>query len=331
MYCTKCGSAIADGQRFCGACGAPAVVPVMPEAATAPVAPPAPPPPPAAPIGIAPAAGPLRQARPTAVVVIATLQLVIALLLLLSAAGFFSFLISGPNFRITPAILAVLAGLVLVVVAAVVSAIGLMNMRPYGRALALPFAWFGLLLFPLGTIVSIFLLLYLLRPETVALFQAPGGAGDGVKPGPWPMPMKVFAGFMLVSMLGLAAIATIRRMPNSETRAADFPVLEIGILSEDGQGLIPDVDNLTAQDVAEVSLVSAPEGMPEVQFRFTASGSSKMERLSSEHVGSRMAIVVDGEIDTAQAAVIHSPLSEHVSMTFTSVEEARQFVDGMSK
>jgi hypothetical protein len=306
MYCTKCGSAIADGQKFCGACGAPAVVPVMQGDRSS------------------------RPPRPTAIVVISAFLLIVALLLSVATSGFFSFLMLGPNFKMTAAVIGVLAGLVLVVVAAVATAIGLMNLRPFGRTLALAFAWLGLLLFPLGTIVSIILLRYLLKPETAALFPQAGLPGDEPKPEPWPIGMKVFTGLTVLAMAALIATASIRRTPTAVARAADLPALELGILSDDGLRLVPDVDNLSAQDVAEVSLLSSPGGMPEVQIRFTPSGSAKMERLSSVHVGSRMAFIVDGKIDTAQAAVIQSPLSEYVSMSFSSQEDAKRFVDGMN-
>jgi preprotein translocase subunit SecD len=145
------------------------------------------------------------------------------------------------------------------------------------------------------------------------------------------MAMKIFAGCMVVSMLALIAFATIRRPPTSVARTTGFPALELGILSEDGQGLVPDADNLSAQDIAAVSLVSTDDGMPEVAIQFTPSGGRKIERLSSSHFGKRLAFLINGKIDTSQAGVITGPLSESVSMSFPSQEEARRFVDGMNK
>jgi hypothetical protein len=345
MFCTKCGSAIADGQQFCGACGTPVVIPVMLGAGNAQPAPPtapAPPAPPAesplaAPIAAIPpvdstVAGLSRQRRPTAIVLIAALQLIIALLLAIATSGMFSFLMSGPGFRMTPAVIAVLAGLVLIVAAAGISAVGLMDLRPYGRAVALAFSCFGLLLFPVGTIVSIFVLRYLLKPETVALFQQAPAASDA-KPEPWPMGMKLFAGFMVISMMALIALATMQRAPApmGDAGTPGPQTLEMGILSEDGQSLVADADNLSGQDVAEVSLASTDSGMPEVAIRFTPTGSSKIERLSSSNLGRRMGFVVNGKLDTSQAAVIQSPLSEQESMTFPSQEEAERFVNGMNR
>jgi len=48
---------------------------------------------------------------------------------------------------------------------------GLWKLRPHGRTMQLAFAWVGLIGFPFGTLISILILVYLLKPEMRLLFS----------------------------------------------------------------------------------------------------------------------------------------------------------------
>jgi hypothetical protein len=49
--------------------------------------------------------------------------------------------------------------------------IGLWTLKPYGRTIQLVFAWIGLIGFPFGTVISILLLIYLMKPGVKVLFS----------------------------------------------------------------------------------------------------------------------------------------------------------------
>jgi serine/threonine-protein kinase len=102
--------------------------------------------------------------------------------------------------------------------------------------------------------------------------------------------------------------------------------LSFGILSDDARSVIDDRNNLTAHDIEDVQLAEDQAGMPTVNFRFTAQGSSKMSMLTNANIGRRMAFVINGHVDTTHAATIRSPISGQMDMTFTSVAEANAFI-----
>lgn len=52
----------------------------------------------------------------------------------------------------------------------VATAVGLLRLRPWGRVLAMVLAALGLLAFPVGTIVGVLIIWYLLTPEAEAAF-----------------------------------------------------------------------------------------------------------------------------------------------------------------
>lgn len=78
-------------------------------------------------------------------------------------------------------ILTMVVGLVLVLsLPSLILGYGLYNLRPWARILGLVLAAIHLFNVPLGTLVSVYALWVLLRPEAAALFGAPAGvSGPG--------------------------------------------------------------------------------------------------------------------------------------------------------
>lgn len=66
---------------------------------------------------------------------------------------------------------AVAGGFCLVAAAQIVSAIGLLKLKPFGRTLSLLFSFIWLLAFPFGTVASVLILGYLYRREVKLLFS----------------------------------------------------------------------------------------------------------------------------------------------------------------
>jgi preprotein translocase subunit SecD len=116
--------------------------------------------------------------------------------------------------------------------------------------------------------------------------------------------------------------------PSTAPASGNLPTarLSFGILSDDARTVIDGPNNLTAHDIEDVQLAVDQVGMPTVNFRFTAQGTSKISTLTSANVGRRMAFVINGHVDTTHAATIRSPISGQMSMTFTSVDEANAFI-----
>ena len=106
--------------------------------------------------------------RPGGVTVLAVLQfLSAAMFLLVSVVGIGAALVGG-NGEGT-----LLVGCALLAVAGlqVACGIGLWKLRLYGRTIQLVLSWIGLIGFPIGTIVSIIVLLYLRKPGIKFLFS----------------------------------------------------------------------------------------------------------------------------------------------------------------
>jgi type IV pilus assembly protein PilA len=146
MNCPRCGGLVAPESAFCSACGSPVVAdPYVP------------------------------FKRPPIITLLAVLEIVGAAMSLpvafmILAAGLWS--AGGGQVELPPALVFLLALLVgaggLMQLAC---GIGLLNLKPYGRTLQLVFAWIGLIGFPIGTIVSVLLLVYLSKPGIRALFS----------------------------------------------------------------------------------------------------------------------------------------------------------------
>jgi type II secretory pathway pseudopilin PulG len=169
MTCPHCGAEVIPGHRFCQQCrrrvaenpSARAASPAGDDSAPA--------------RRPGPAAVPAAFDRPLPVTILAVLNLVggvlaalagvaLALLVLVgSAQG------DGPGERVV--FLAFGAVLLLIGVLQVVTGIGLLKLRPWARTLEIVVAGIGLLGIPCGTIVSVLILVYMLKPEVRTLFS----------------------------------------------------------------------------------------------------------------------------------------------------------------
>src|SRR6266568_944541 len=142
MFCQKCGNTLAPGARFCNSCGT---------LVTAPLA-------------------PISMGRPTLVTVIVILHFVGGALMLLGAVGMIVPAIGSQSSERVPL---VIFGIVLLILGALslAAGVGLWKMREWGRTLQIVLACIGLLGIPLGTIISILLLVYFTRPHVKLLFS----------------------------------------------------------------------------------------------------------------------------------------------------------------
>ena len=145
MFCQRCGNALAPGARFCNACGTPVTAPLTP----------------------------ISTARPTLVAIIAILHFVGGPFLLL---GGIAVMASGTSGSQSDRAFALGAGAVcfLLGAASLAAGIGLWKMREWGRTLQIVLACIGLLGIPLGTIISILLLVYFTRPHVKLRFSGKG-------------------------------------------------------------------------------------------------------------------------------------------------------------
>src|SRR5687768_14183597 len=137
MRCANCGTIYSESLVACPQCGAGGV-------------------------------GELR--RPVAVTFLGVLHVLGGLLLLLGAAvaGYYR-VKAPPEMQIVLLVVAVvLAGLALLQLAC---GSGLLRLRNYGRILLIIFSVLGLLNFPIGTIFSILILVYMLKPGMRILFS----------------------------------------------------------------------------------------------------------------------------------------------------------------
>ena len=192
MFCQRCGNALAPGARFCNACGTPVTAPLTP----------------------------ISTARPTLVAIIAILHFVGGPFLLLGGIGI---LASGTSGSQSDRAFALGAGAVcfLLGAASLAAGIGLWKMREWGRTLQIVLACIGLLGIPLGTIISILLLVYFTRPHVKLRFSGKGldqmtpdevavlaAAGGGAESGASALVIALVAVFVVVGFIGiLAAIA----------------------------------------------------------------------------------------------------------------------------
>ncbi|GEM_PF-786184 len=161
MFCPHCGTALNAADRFCRSCGAAT------EASSRGVESPAALSPDAAPLP----ESPLVLKRPGLVTLLAVLQfigggvaLLIALAMTVAAAR-----------ESQPLALAIVGGVcALLALLHLACGYGLLKLRRWGRALQIGLAFLGLLGFPLGTVISILILVYLFRPGIVLLFSERG-------------------------------------------------------------------------------------------------------------------------------------------------------------
>ena len=142
MFCQRCGNALAPGARFCNACGTPVTAPVAP----------------------------ISTARPTLVTVLAILHFVGGAFLLLGGIGIF---VSPATSSSSDRAFTLGFGIAFLLLGAlsIAAGIGLWKMREWGRVLQIVLACIGLIGIPLGTIISILLLVYFTRPHVKLLFS----------------------------------------------------------------------------------------------------------------------------------------------------------------
>jgi type II secretory pathway pseudopilin PulG len=204
MYCSACGAAISNDTRFCPSCGAA----VQPEAAA-----PAP---------------TVKLERTIAVTLLAVLKIAGAGLWLLFSVVWF-FLAREP--QAGPAVVfTAFAVLALVMsVACALCAYGLWNLRPFGRVLQIVLSCFGLLAFPLGTIISALILVYMFRPGIRVLFS--GRVADALSreevghvqaldrsPMATVIVVVVAVAFLAVPMAGIVSAIAIPNLLNAVDR-----------------------------------------------------------------------------------------------------------------
>ena len=147
MYCHKCGSPVGDGDGFCAKCGERT----------------------GGPGGVAT----MTLERPGVVTILASLDIVVgvmgflALLVFIAARAATREEMSGGPLAVFLAcgVIAFLSGI------SIVAGAGLLKLKPYGRTLQIVLACFGLLGFPLWTIVSALTLYYLSRPGLKLLYS----------------------------------------------------------------------------------------------------------------------------------------------------------------
>jgi type II secretory pathway pseudopilin PulG len=143
MFCAKCGGAIPEGGGFCIKCGAPAR-PILTSDG--------------------------RLKRPGVVTLLAILDWIGGGIgLLVSTFGLIGLFVGSPADRDALA-LAIVGMLLLIAVSQIVCGIGLWKLKPYGRRLQIVLSCIGLLAIPVGTIVSIVILVYLNKPGIKLLF-----------------------------------------------------------------------------------------------------------------------------------------------------------------
>ncbi len=118
--------------------------------------------------------------RPGVITFLAVLHFIGGAFWLLVGLGSFAASTSAPG---VAAALVTAPILIAVGVAQLFCGIGLLRLRPYGRTLQLVFAWIGLIGIPVGTIISIFILIYLFKPGIKLIFA--GRPGDDFTDEEW--------------------------------------------------------------------------------------------------------------------------------------------------
>jgi type IV pilus assembly protein PilA len=146
MFCTRCGSGLAGGAAYCRVCGAPVTGAGAPQVVSA------------------------SLERPGVVIILAILQFFGAAVLLAGAA-FGLLAASEADSQFDMPMAAVVAVCLALGVFYITCGVGLLKLRPYGRTMQIIGAVIGLLGFPLGTIISIAILVYMFKPGVKVLFS----------------------------------------------------------------------------------------------------------------------------------------------------------------
>jgi hypothetical protein len=164
MTCPHCGAEAPPGNRFCLRCRrrlepAPGGSGSLPRA----------PRPPLARGSARPAAGAFR--RPTVVTLLGVLNLIGGVLGLLIGAGLAVVTLLGRPSEGGVGVLALFALYAVVGILQLATGIGLLRLQSWGRHLQIGLAVVGLLGIPCGTVISILVLVYMMKPEVRTLFS----------------------------------------------------------------------------------------------------------------------------------------------------------------
>lgn len=145
MFCSKCGSALGPSSSFCSVCGSPA------------------------PMGLTT----VVVRRPGVITLLAVLHFIGGGLMVIVGTLLMLGVLADPADRTEAGALIILVPTFMIAVAAyhVATGIGLLRLRPYGRTLQIIGSIIGLLGIPIGTIISIAILIYLNKPGIKALFS----------------------------------------------------------------------------------------------------------------------------------------------------------------
>ena len=183
MFCHGCGTAIAPGGAFCNNCGARAVS-----------------------SNVAGVVAPALR-RTGILTLLAVLQFVGGALWLL--VGGIALIVSavGPPTSQDP--LTLVGSAVLLVLAAyqIVCGIGLWRLRRYGRMMQIALSFVGLLAFPVGTLISIAILVYLFKPGIKLLYS--GRSAEEMSPQEWTEIAAVASGGAIAVLLIAGAVILV--------------------------------------------------------------------------------------------------------------------------
>lgn len=161
MYCSDCGAENPDSARVCRACGKPALASESPAAEqmsrTASEQ--------TAPIVTVPA-----MTRPGVVTLLAVFQFINGGGCLLIGVGLAFVALSDTSRHIDPGAELVIVLALLFAAYQLTCGYGLLRLRQFARVMQIISSIVGLLAFPIGTIISIVILLYLNRPGAKVLF-----------------------------------------------------------------------------------------------------------------------------------------------------------------
>jgi hypothetical protein len=120
---------------------------------------------------------PVAIKRPVVITILAVLQFLGAAFWLLGGLGSLAGLTSDAGAAGAIFMLPMFLG---IGVAQLLCGIGLLKLKPYGRTLQLVFAWIGLIAVPIGTIISVLILINLFKPGIKLIFA--GRPGDDFTP-----------------------------------------------------------------------------------------------------------------------------------------------------
>ena len=193
MYCSRCGNPLAANATFCASCGAQVA-----------------------------SGGPGGLSRPGIVTLLAVLQLIGATASLLAALVMMAAtVVGGSQNQSQPGIMLLALVFGALGAAQLVCGLGLLKLKAYGRTLQLVFAWVGLLGFPIGTLISVLILVYLNKPGIKVLFSgrpfseltadelAQVAAVSGSRALPWLLAAVVVLVLVLVPVVGIVAAIAI--------------------------------------------------------------------------------------------------------------------------